>query len=85
VSSYMQALMGGLMPVAVDDPHSLVPASDPLDDFVRKYCQIEPEYTWERLTAVKKAQDLINRTVKATLCETVLTTNFPDTFCSSIF
>jgi hypothetical protein len=77
--------MGGLMPVAVDDPHSLVPASDPLDDFVRKYCQIEPEYTWERLTAVKKAQDLINRTVKATLCETVLTTNFPDTFCSSIF
>ncbi|KAI0249531.1 hypothetical protein BJV78DRAFT_1226853 [Lactifluus subvellereus] len=74
-----QALIDGLMPVAVDDPHSLVPPSDPLDDLVRKYCQIELKDTWEKLTAVKRAQELIHHTIKATPFETVLTTNFPDT------
>ena len=80
--SYVQALIGGLMPVAVDNPHSLVPPSDPLDDLVRKNCQIELKDTWERLTAVKRAQELIHRTIKATPFETALTTNFPDTLCS---
>jgi hypothetical protein len=82
VPFYLQALTGGLIPIAVDDSHSLIPPSDPWDDLFRKYCQIDPKDTWDRLTAVKKAQDLIHCTVKATPCETVLTTNFPDTLCS---
>lgn len=79
---YVQALIGGLTPVAVDNPHSLVPPSDPLDDLVQKYCQIELKDTWEKLTAVKKAQELIHRTIKATPFETALTTDFSDTLCS---
>jgi len=77
-----QVLTSGLLPVSVDDPHSLVLPSDPLEDFVHKHCQVEPKDMYEGLKADNKSQELIRHTLKAaTLAERSFTSKFPDHFC----
>ena len=82
----VQALTGGLLPVSVDDPHSLVLPSDPLDDFIREHCQVELKDMHGRLTAVKEAKELINSscTVKARPVEGTFTSRFSHTHCGCL-
>ena len=83
----VQALTGSVLPVPVDDPHSLVLPSDPLDDFIREHCQVELKDMHGRLPAVKEVKELINSgfTVKkARLVEGTFTSRFSQTHCGCL-
>lgn len=78
--SFVQTLTGSLLPVSVDDPHFLVPPSNPLDDFVKKHCQIELKDMRERLPSIAKSQELIFQTLNAKPVERAIANNFDDDF-----
>ncbi|KAH9969140.1 hypothetical protein BC827DRAFT_1168085 [Russula dissimulans] len=77
-----EILTASLLPVSEEDPRSLVPPSDTLDDFIRGHCHIEPKAMCEGLPAVKESQERIYSTMKTTPLNRILTSQFPDTFCS---
>jgi hypothetical protein len=81
---HVQALIGGLLPVPVDDPHSLIPPSDPLEDFIKEYCQVEQKDMRERLTVVKEAKELVRYTIKPAPFERTFTSIFSNTFCGCL-
>jgi hypothetical protein len=79
--SFVQTLTGSLLPVSVDDPHSLVLHSDPLDDFIKEHCQIEMKDMRERLPGNTKSQELIFHTINAKSVERTIANKFNDDFC----
>jgi hypothetical protein len=82
--SFVQTLTGSLLPVPIDDPHSLVLPSDPLDDFVKEHCQIEMKDMRERFPGIAKSQELIYQTINAKPVERTVANNFNDNFCGCL-